>query len=137
MKLIAVALTANLLMSTYADAQIIRCKLTDYNMLGHSQHNQNDIIKSYLGERFVLDTRKNVLQRGWKKGWLKPDKITEISKTSQFTAYKWVDEGKDSKGNLLRRSYSYRIYKNGRSEAHMAILNGYYGSLKAMGTCKS
>ena len=91
MKTTAITLLIGLLALSPASAEVFRCSFTSYNMLGHTQDRQTGIIKSYLGEKFVLNTSTKKIQRGWPEGWSKPTTITEVSKNSAFTAYSWIE----------------------------------------------
>lgn len=64
MKFLASVFVISLLSLSPAAAKIYQCTFTEFKMLAHSQHKQKDIIASYLGEKFYLDTKKKILQRG-------------------------------------------------------------------------
>lgn len=136
MKIALVSMLISLVTITPAFAKPLDCTFTSYDQLGHSQAGQDKIIISYLGEKFVLDPAKGAIQLGWKEGWTKPIKVQAEPKTKSFAAYTWIVKKSDSEGKILRRRYSYRIYNDGSTVAHMSIMGANYGTLRGTGTCK-
>ena len=133
-EVVAALITLFLTQTALADKYI--CAFDHFDQLGHSQPDQDAMVASYLGEKFYIDTGKKIIQRGWKTGWAKPDHIADITHTSKFSAYIWTKTSTDQKGKPLKNRFSYRIYGNGQTVAHMATLNGQYASLEAKGACK-
>lgn len=135
MKTLAFTILISLLAINPATAKVYNCTFETFTQLGMTQDRQSSIVASYTGEKFHLNTEKKLIQRGWAKGWAKPDKILEVQKSANFTAYVWFRNSTDVRGKTLKRRYSYRIYKDGRASAHVSVQTGNYGTLKASGTC--
>lgn len=93
-----------------------------------------DIVKSWLGDKVVLDLKKNTLQVGLEDGWWKPVPLSKIQKAKNFTTYIAYFSEPSGNGTAVQRKYAVRVYEDKRSE--FTLSRNRYKTLKAKGTCK-
>ena len=121
-------LSASLALSAQlAAAATMDCEMNNFSGA------KKDIVVSWVGTKFVIDTKTNKAQMGNDKGWFKPLDITKVQKTDKFTAYIAYKLLPDAKGKHHNVRYSFRVYENGKGQVHMS--QHQYRPLIGKGTC--
>lgn len=110
-----------------AQAEVIRCTLTDWRGA------DLDIARSWVGDRFEIDTRAQTIRIAEGTDWRSPMPISEINRNADFTAHVAYIQARSSAGNVMSLRYGMRVYSNGGAEAGMTV-PGYY-RISATGTC--
>lgn len=118
-----------LLLSTQASAQQFICEFDSWR--GASKK----IGSSWTGEKVVIDTNRNLIQRGFSNGWYEPQSLASISKTANFTTYTTRSQEKDTKGAAYYVTMSFRVYSGGKGTARIDA-GARVRDIAATGTCR-
>ena len=116
----------------------IECNFNKFSGVG--QADAEDIVTSYLGEKFILNKADNKITLGGSNGWSENSfEIQQVKENSKFTTYIFKEKLKVSKNksdpkHTIRRSY--RIYKKKNvTKAYGEILNANFPIMIAEGVC--